>query len=176
MKDAFVNEHQAKHLLTHVLVAAGVQRWPGVRLGRSGETSTGFFADFALPAEPDEAQLSELTDDMARLLREVRTFREIRLPVAAALDKFRGHPWKRFQIEALAESESEIRCLELEGTVDICDCALKSPRDLQVLHPEKFLLTRAHPMVWSHRGRDEFFVRIHGELFPTPTPCGCCQP
>lgn len=65
---------------------------------------------------------------------------------------------------------------ELNGFVDICDCALKDLAYLAQVHPEKFLLTRAETIPWSRprRGRDQWFVRVHGELFPAPPPCACC--
>lgn len=174
MTDALIASHKAKHLLAHVLVAAGARRWPGTALGDSGTTATGFFADFALAGAPDEEELAMLGDEMARLLGEFRHFGEVRLTPAQALERFGGQPWKRRFVEALAESETTIRCYDLDGFIDVCDCVLKEPRELRAVHPEKFLLTGVHPWVWSHRGRDELFVRVNGELFPAPVPCKCC--
>lgn len=174
MTEAFIALHKAKHLFAHVLVAAGVRRWPGTGVGDSGETATGFFADFALTGAPDDEELAALGDGMARVLSEFQSFTELELTPAQAIARFREQPWKRQYVEALAESEASIRCFELDGVVDVCDCVLKDPRELRALHPEKFLLTSAHPWVWSYRGRDELFVRVSGEIFPAPPPCACC--
>ena len=174
MTEAFIALHKAKHLFAHVLVAAGAKRWREAALGDSGETPTGFFADFALTGAPDEAELAALGDDMAHLLGNFRSFSELRLTPEQALRRFDGQSGKRRYVEALVESESSIRCFELDGVVDVCDCMLKEPRELRALHPEKFLLTGAHPWVWSHRGKDELFVRVSGEIFPVPPPCACC--
>jgi threonyl-tRNA synthetase len=176
MSDAFINQHKAKHLLAHVLAAAAAKRWPEAIRGRSGETSTGFFADLGLAGLPAPEEMEALIDDMARLLRDVQVFREVELSPADALAAQAGQPWKSHHIEAIAESDSRIRCLELDGFIDVCDCALKAPAELRALHPEKFQLTGAHPMVWTHRGRDQFLIRIKGELFPAVTPCACCAP
>ncbi len=176
MSDASIEHHKAKHLLAHVLAAAGAKRWPEAIRGRSGETASGFFADLGLAGLPTPEEIETLADDMARLLRDVQVFRELELTPAQALAAHAGQPWKRFHIEAIAESEERIRCLELDGFTDVCDCALKDPSELLALHPEKFQLTDAHPIVWTHRGQDRFFIRIKGELFPAVTPCACCAP
>jgi threonyl-tRNA synthetase len=176
MTDAAITAHKTKHLLSHVLVAAAVQRWPEATLGESGETDTGFYADFGLDNLPDENALASLTDAMARLLRDFKTFRDLRLTPAAALLRFHGQPWKTHQIQMIAELDSRVRCYELDGFIDLCDCGIKDPRELRAVHPEKFLLTGAHSVVWSHRGRDQRFTRITGELFPAPPPCECCPP
>jgi threonyl-tRNA synthetase len=174
MSEDFITTHRAKHLLAHVLAAAGAHRWPACALGKSGETPTGFFADFALDGPPDPTQLTELADDMARLLRTFQIFEPVRLAPAEALKTFAHNPWKRRLIEAIAENESEIQCYALDAFIDVCDCALKATETLRRVHPEKFILTTAHPVVWTYRGRDEFFIRITGELFPAIAPCECC--
>lgn len=176
MSVEFNEFHRRKHLLAHVLVAAGAQHWPGVILGRSGETASGFFADFGVPTDPSGDELEQLTDQMARLISEVKAFREEQLTPAAALEKFSGQPWKRHQISVLAESDRQIQCSNLEGVFDLCDCALKDPRALRQLHPEKFLLTDIEPVNWEYRGQIQRFTRVSGELFPVVAPCECCQP
>ncbi len=174
MTEEFVAQHKAKHLLAHVLVEAGARRWPDAPRGDSRETPTGFYADFGLAGAPTEDDLLALTDDMCRRLRTVKAFDEIELTRAESLERFGGHAWKLRQVEAITETDAHVRCYILDGFLDVCDCAIKHPRELQALHPEKFLLTGAHPVVWSHRGRDELFIRIRGEIFPTPEPCDCC--
>ncbi|MBM3874020.1 MAG: hypothetical protein FJ382_09885 [Verrucomicrobia bacterium] len=176
MTDAVITAHKAKHLLSHVLVVAAVRRWPGVALGESGETATGFYADFGLVRVPGAGELSALTDDMARVLRNFRTFRDVKLTPTEALRAFHGQPWKLKQVAAIAELEARIVCYELDGFIDICECAIKEPRELRALHPEKFLLTEAHPVAWSDRGSLHPYARISGELFPAPPPCECCSP
>lgn len=176
MPDAFVTAHKTKHLLSHVLAAVGAQRWPEATLGESGETSSGFYADFGLSELPDEAELSALTDAMARLLQDFKSFRDLRLTPTEALQRFQGQPWKTHQVQVIAELEARVRCYELDGFVDVCDCDIKNARELRAVHPEKFLLTGASPVTWTHRGRERRFVRISGELFPVPPPCECCPP
>lgn len=176
MTDAIITAHKAKHLLSHVLVVAAVRRWPGVALGESGETATGFYADFGLVRVPAADELSALTDDMARVLRDFQIFRDVKLTPTDAMRAFHGQPWKLKQVAAIAELEARIGCYELDGVIDICECAIKEPRELRALHPEKFLLTEAHPVAWSDRGSLHQYVRISGELFPAPSPCECCSP
>ena len=168
--------HRRKHLLAHVLVAAGARVWPGAVLGRSGETASGFFADFGIPTDPDLDDLEKLTNQMARLISEATAFREERWSASAAREKFTGQPWKLHQISVITEVEPEIRCSNLEGVLDVCDCALKKTHSLRELHPEKFLLTDFEPVTWEHRGKTHRFTRVSGELFPAAAPCECCQP
>lgn len=176
MSAEFADLHRRKHLLAHLLVAAGARVWPGVVFGRSGETASGFFADFGVPTAPNTEDLEKLTDEMARLIREAKTFGEERLTAAVALEKFPDQPWKQHQIAVLAESDRQIRLSNLDGVMDVCDCALKDASALQRLHPEKFLLTDFEPVRWEFRGRTHRFTRVSGELFPAVTPCECCQP
>lgn len=176
MTPSSVAFHKTRHLLSHVLVAAGLRRWPQATLGDSGETPSGFYADFGLQEALADSDLAALSDEMARVMLDAGSFRDLRLTLAQALKVFERQPWKLHQVTAIAELDDSIRCYELDGVVDVCDCALKTPRELRNLHPEKFLLTGAHPVVWSHRGREILFVRVNGELFPKPLPCPCCEP
>ena len=175
MTDQFIATHKAKHLLSHVLVAAGAKLWPGVSLGESGETKTGFYADFAMPQALGETELEQLTDEMARILLDSQNFRDVTLSVDEAREVFEHHAWKSRLVEAIAETEAEVRCSDLDGVLDVCDCAIKDADELRQLHPEKFELTGSHPVVWSHRGKEEMFVRVQGQLFPAPEPCACCR-
>ncbi|WP_145928682.1 hypothetical protein OH491_01320 [Termitidicoccus mucosus] len=174
MNPAVVTLHKTKHLLAHVLVAAGIRQWPQATLGDSGETATGFYADFGLSCAPDEDELHRLNDEMARVLRNCRIFRELNLAAPEAAEIFQGQPWKLQQVSAILETDRRVRCYEIDGVVDVCDCVLKDLRELRTVHPEKFAVVRAWPVVWSDRGHDILFTRIAGEMFPPPLPCECC--
>ena len=174
MSDPFIAQHKAKHLLAHVLAAAGARLWPTVRRGPSGETPTGFFADFGLSRTPDADELEKLTDTMSRMLRSFQTFGGITLTPAEAISIFGATSWQRQLVDAIAENEPRVQCVQLDGFLDICDCALKDAGELRAVHPEKFLLAGAHRTLWQHRGREEFFIRVTGELFPAVPPCACC--
>jgi threonyl-tRNA synthetase len=176
MTSDFISQHKAKHLLAHVLTVAGTRRWPRVVLGDSGETATGFYADFSLPFAPDEAALEALTNAMARVLYDFRVFRSRTLTLEAARKLFRDQPWKRQFVEAVSEAEVHIDCYQLDEVVDVCDCAIKDAGELRPIHPESFVLTSAFPIIWSDRRHDTLFIRITGELFPSPIPCECCGP
>lgn len=174
MTSSLIAQHKAKHLLSHVLAAATARRWPQAILGETGETPTGFYADVALAEAPGDEDLSALTDDMVRVLRDTRAFRSLSLDRRAALAAFDGQPWKLHQVEALSEIRPQIECYEIDGFYDICDCRLKTTKDLLAVHPEGFVLTGASLVAWWHRGKERWFNRIVGELFPAPTPCSCC--
>lgn len=172
--DLYSRQHRAKHVLAHVLSAVGSDYWPECTLGRSGETPTGFFADFSFPPVPGTEELTALTDRMAAFLDRRTRFRPLELTTTQALHRFRSHPWKRYQVEALSETETMIRAFELNGFIDVCDCVLKDPAFLAEVHPEHFCLVAAETTGWNHRGRTDWFLRIQGELFPRPSPCPCC--
>ena len=176
MSAQFAEVHRRKHLLAHVLVAAGARVWPGVVLGRSGETATGFFADFGIPTDPNPDDLEKLTDEMARLIGAPNAFREEQLSAADAREKFLGQPWKLHQISVIGEFDRSVRCSNLNGVLDVCDCGLKAPQNVRELHPEKFLLTDFEPVSWDFRGKTHRFTRISGELFPAVDACECCRP
>lgn len=176
MDTSFITLHKAKHLLSHVLVVAGARRWPQALLGESGETATGFYADFGLIDPPDEIERGLLTEEMGRVLGGFRVFRDVRLTPREARERFAGQPWKQQQVAVLAELGERIGCYELDGFLDVCDCAIKSPQELRAVHPEKFLLTGAEPVLWHDRTATRRLVRISGEIFPAPPPCECCPP
>ena len=49
---------KVNHLLAHVLAAAVARRWPQIHAGESGETSEGFYGDFAFePVPPTDEEL-----------------------------------------------------------------------------------------------------------------------
>ena len=176
MSAEFAELHRRKHLLAHVLVAAGARVWPGVVLGRSGETASGFFADFGIPTDPNADDLEKLTDEMARLISETHGFHEEEWSAAHARERFSDQPWKLHQIAVIAENSATIRCSNLDGVLDVCDCVLKTPQHLRELHPEKFWLTDIEPVNWENRGRVHRFTRVSGELFPPVNGCACCRP
>ncbi len=175
MTQSSISTHKTKHLLSHVLAVAGSRRWPDAARGESGETKTGFYADFGLAILPAEEELAALNDDMARLLFDCASFHALELTPEQALGELGAHPWKRWQIETIAESEPTVCCYEMDGTIDVCDCIFKNPSQLRSIHPEKFLVANAFPVAWNYLGREEIFVRITGELFPAVMPCSCCQ-
>ena len=174
MDDRFIRLHKAKHLLAHVLVAAGAHRWPQVTLGDSGETATGFFADFAMPDVPGADDLATLLHAMRRLMGEAGSFRGLTASAPEARKIIADQPWKSHVIEALAEGDAAIGLYELDGVIDLCDCAIKSPDELRAIPRDRFVLTGAVPIPWLHRGQTTWFDRIRGELVPAPPPCSCC--
>lgn len=174
MDGAFLSLHKSKHLLAHVLVVAGARRWPQALRGESGETATGFYADFGLTELPDEIERGLLAEEMARVLGHFRMFRDVQLTPREARARFAGQPWKQQQVAVLAELGERIGCYELDGFFDVCDCAIKSPRELRAVHPERFVLTGAEPVQWCDRTATHRLVRITGEIFPVPPPCECC--
>jgi threonyl-tRNA synthetase len=174
MADPFITAHKAKHLLSHVLVVAGARHWPGVMLGESGETATGFYADFGLTAPPAEVELGALNDTMVRVLGRFQVFRDVQLSPAEAVRRFTGQPWKQREAAVMSELEGRVACYELDGFFDLCGCVLKDPVELRAVHPEKFWLTRAVEVTWRDRTRLHRMQRITGDLFPAAAPCGCC--
>ena len=83
---------KVNHLLAHVLAAAVARRWPQIHAGESGETSEGFYGDFAFePVPPTDEELRELlafvADQRKRIAdgwtnaREVATGGGDKLPV-----------------------------------------------------------------------------------------------
>ena len=171
---SFLAQHKAKHLLTHVLAAAGARRWPEVIVGESGETPTGFYADFGLANPPSDEELAELTDEMARLLVDGQRGRSLTLSPPWARTLFARQPWKVQQVEVMAENRAALPCFELNGFYDLCGCVLVQPHELRAVHPETFTLTQVSLVAWVHRGKEQWFHRVFGELFPVPVPCSCC--
>ncbi len=176
MDEAFVAAHKTRHLLAHVLVAAGARRWPGVALGDSGETRSGFFADFGLAAAPSDDELAALGEDMREILGGFQVFRHREFSTAEAHALVAAHPWKRHVLEVLAEGESRHRFYQLDELLDLCDCALKEPRELRSLAGRPFTLVGAVPSAWAHRGAITWFTRVRGEVFSPAAACSCCPP
>ena len=170
MNPESITLHKAKHLL----VAAGLRRWPQAVLGGSGEASTGFYADCGVAESPTAAELSSLTDEMARVRRDFRSFSSVQLTPDEAKRGFHDQPWKLKQAAAMAELDSYVAGYELDGVIDVCDCTVRNPHELRSIHPEKFLLTEAEPVSWDDRDRIRNFIRIPGELFPAAEPCDRC--
>lgn len=157
--------HKSKHLLTHVLTAAVRRRWPLVGTGDSGETREGFFVDLLVGDEVDlDAQLAAIEGDMRRVLMETKRFAARELTPAAARELFAGNPIKQAWIEAIVESDRPARMFDLDGVVDVCDCALKDPLELRAIDPAGFALVRTIRLPWREHARTLWITRVAGAV------------
>lgn len=157
--------HKTKHVLTHVLTAAVRRRWPVVGTGDSGETREGFYVDLLLGDEVDvDAQLGDIAGDMRRVLAASTRFTALELSHAAARELFAGNPIKQAWIEAIAESDQPARLFDLDGVIDVCNCALKDPLELRAIDPAGFDLVRAVRLPWREHARTLWITRVSGAV------------
>jgi threonyl-tRNA synthetase len=157
--------HKTKHLLTHVLTAAVRRRWPVVGTGESGETREGFYVDLLVGDEVDlDPQLAAIEAEMRRVLAEAKRFAAFELSPAAAHELFAGNPIKQAWIEAIAESDRPARLFDLDGVVDMCDCAMKDPRELRAIDPAGFTLAGAIRLPWREHARTLWITRVSGTV------------
>ncbi len=165
--------HKSKHLLSHVLTAAVRRRWPLVGTGNSGETREGFFVDLLVGDEVDvETHFMELEGEMRRVLTDVEHFSALELAPHAARDLFVGNPIKQSWLEAVAERGETAWLYDLDGVVDVCDCALKHPRELRAIDPGVFELAGAIRLPWQQHARILWVTRITGAVAGS-TACLC---
>lgn len=169
--------HKTKHLLTHVLTAAVRRRWATVGTGDSGETREGFFVDLLVGEEVDvESELPALETDMRRILAATERFAAQEITPAAARALFSGNPIKHALLETIDEWDQPVRVFDLDGVIDVCDCALKDVRELRAIEPACFDLLGALRLPWRERARSLWVTRITGLVEGAATcVCPLCQ-
>ena len=154
---------KVNHLLAHVLAAAVARRWPQIHAGESGETSEGFYGDFAFePVPPTDEELAGLENDMRRVLAECRRFEHAEKTPAQAAAFFAGNPFKLRIVETLAELDETVGFYALDDFQDVCSCQLKELGELKAIGPDAFALTGTTPALWKQRDKEVWLTRIHG--------------
>ena len=154
---------KVNHLLAHVLAAAVARRWPQIHAGESGETSEGFYGDFAFePVPPTDEELAELEEAMRRILAECRRFEHREKTPAQAAAYFAGNPYKLEIVAALAELDETVGFFALDDFQDVCSCQLKELSELKAIEPKAFVLTGTTPARWQQSGKEVWLTRIHG--------------
>ena len=154
-----------RHSAAHLLAAAVVQLYPGVKYGIGPAVEDGFYYDFDFPQPIGEGDLKSIESRMRRLVQEDIPFVHEVLPRAQAVEEFRkrGQDYKLELIADKVEGD-EVSVYRTGDFLDLCRGPhVRSTRDLKA-----FKLLRVAGAYWRGDEKKPQLTRIYGTAWQTP--------
>ena len=154
-----------RHSAAHLLAAAVVQLYPGVKYGIGPAVEDGFYYDFEFPQPIGEGDLKNIESRMRRLAQEDIPFVHEVLPRAQAVEEFRkrGQDYKLELIADKVEGD-EVSVYRTGDFLDLCRGPhVRSTRELKA-----FKLLRVAGAYWRGDEKKPQLTRIYGTAWQTP--------
>jgi threonyl-tRNA synthetase len=158
-----------RHDAAHVMATAVTQLWPGTKVSIGPPIEDGFYYDFEFPdgVNPSDEDLERIEAAMAEHIKADEPFERRELPVAEALEKFRGEKqdYKVELIEDLVRDEGvETVSLYRNGPFDdLC----RGPHSPSTGRIGAFKLNSLAGAYWRGDETRQMLTRIYGTAFHT---------
>jgi threonyl-tRNA synthetase len=156
-----------RHDAAHVLAAAVIDLYPGVKISIGPPIEQGFYYDFEFPdgVTISEADLERIEARMREHVKADERFEREDVPVAAALERFRAEdqPYKVELIEDLVKGEGvETVSLYTNGPfTDLC----RGPHGPGTKRIKAFKLQSVAGAYWRGDASRQMLTRIYGTAF-----------
>ncbi|HYP48294.1 MAG TPA: threonine--tRNA ligase, partial [Thermoleophilaceae bacterium] len=156
-----------RHDAAHVLAAAVMELYPGVKISIGPPIEDGFYYDFEFPEDVkvSDADLERIEQKMREHIKADERFERSELPAAAAIERFRseGQDYKVELIEDLVRDESvEAVSLYRNGPfTDLC----RGPHGPGTKRIKAFKLTSVAGAYWRGDASRQMLTRIYGTAF-----------
>ncbi len=180
MKTTIPIEH-IRHSLAHVLAAAVLKFYTGVKLGIGPAIENGFYYDFDLPKPLSAEDLPAIEKEMRRLMKQGLGFAGQEKTIDEARELFHDQPFKLELIRDLKEKGTtdygEIQSgtqragkdhVSVYATGSFMDlCAGGHVDNTQQIDSNAFKLTRVAGAYWRGSEKNKMLTRIYGVAFAT---------
>jgi threonyl-tRNA synthetase len=152
-----------RHSAAHVMAEAVQAKFPTAKFGIGPPIEEGFYYDFELPRPVTPADLAELEQRMAAIIRQDVPFIKSSMPRDEARRFFeaRQQPYKVELIDHLAEPEVGI--YQQNNFIDLC----RGPHVPSTGHIGPFKLLNVAGAYWRGDEHRPMLQRIYGTAFPT---------
>jgi threonyl-tRNA synthetase len=154
-----------RHDAAHVLAAAVMELYPGVKISIGPAIENGFYYDFDFPAGESigEDDLGEIEAKMAEHIKAAEPFVREDIPVAAARERFVDQPYKVELIDDLVrDAHVETVSLYTNGPfTDLC----RGPHAPDTSAVTAFALQSLAGAYWRGDSKRPMLTRIYGTAF-----------
>jgi threonyl-tRNA synthetase len=159
-----------RHDCAHVLAEAVVELWPGTKVSIGPPIAEGFYYDFDFPDgfRPSDQDLERIEERMRIHVDADEPFEREDVPVAEALERFRGEdqPYKVELIEDLVRDEgvTTVSLYRNGPFVDLC----RGPHGPSTGKIAAFRLSSIAGAYWRGDESRQMLTRIYGTAFFSP--------
>ncbi len=156
-----------RHDAAHVLAAAVMELYPGVKISIGPPIAEGFYYDFEFPAgtSVSEADFSQIEEHMRAHVKADETFEREDVPVAAARERFlgEGQDYKVELIDDLVKNE-EVQTVSLYTNGPFTDLC-RGPHAPSTATVKAFRLNSVAGAYWRGDSNRTMLTRIYGTAF-----------
>lgn len=154
-----------RHSTAHLMAAAVMKLWPGVKHTIGPSIENGFYYDFDFGNEKiSEEDLPKIEKEMKALLPSFKSFDKKEVSVKEALAKFKDNPYKKELIEELKEKGEAITFVKSGDFIDLCRGGHTENPDQDLKHFKLLSIAGAY---WRGSEKNKMLTRIYGTAFAT---------
>ena len=158
------NLEPLRHTAAHLLAAAVVKLYPGVKPTIGPVVDTGFYYDFEFQKPISEDDLPKIEAEMRSLIKTWRSMDRVEVSRAAALKEFSGNPYKKELIEEFSQDGGQLTIYQSGDFRDLCRGGhLDNPAE-ELKHFKLLSLAGAY---WRADATNAMLTRIYGTAFYT---------
>ncbi|HVB77729.1 MAG TPA: threonine--tRNA ligase [Candidatus Nitrosotalea sp.] len=157
--------YMLRHSTAHLLAAAVVELYPGVRYAIGPPVENGFYYDFQFPQPLGEAELTRISKRMSELVRRRLPFEQQLLPREQVRERFAalGQEFKLEILEQEAAAEEILSCYSTGDFFDLC----RGPHLAHTGELAHFRLLRLAGAYWRGEESRPQLTRIYGTAWPS---------
>jgi threonyl-tRNA synthetase len=151
-----------RHSAAHLLAAAVLEVWPDAKPAIGPAIEHGFYYDFEFSQPISQDDLPAIEAKMRQLVKKWRGFARQEVPVAEALQRVAGNPYKTELIEEFAGQDKVISFYQSGDFVDLCRGGHLEHPDQELQH---FKLLSVAGAYWRGDEKNTMLTRIYGTAF-----------
>jgi len=157
-----------RHSASHLLAAAVMELYKGVKLGIGPAIKNGFYYDFEFPegVEISGKDFPKIEKKMANLIKENQKFKKFVFPIDKAIEKLKKEkqPYSaQLAKELKKEGEKRVSFYQNGEFVNMC----KGPHLESTKQIGAFKLLSVAGAYWRGSEKNKMLTRIYGTSFPT---------
>ncbi len=162
-----------RHSLSHILAAAVVKLFPGVKLGIGPAIEDGFYYDFDLDHSFTEKDLKQIHDEFVKILVKEFVFERRELPKTEAIKYLKSidQPYKVELAEEIVDPEITFYDLKNAQTGEVIFTDMCTGPHIDISTNELgeigFCLNRVAGAYWRGDEKNKMMQRIYYLAFPT---------
>ena len=149
---------ELRHSTSHILAAAVVKLYPGVKLAIGPAIEEGFYYDFD-DLKITENDLVKIENEMRRIVKKNYPFSKENVSKAEAKKRLKNQPYK---LELLDEIKGDISFYK---TGDVFEDLCSGPHVKNTSEIKQFKLLRIAGAYWKGDSKNKMLTRIYGTAF-----------